>query len=369
MASRPDLPHTLVGQLIRPLRVGANVTGAWRLRRAGVSEDGKRIEYTLSPPDLMVVVEPRDDGAAALARSASFNVYYKSEDDVPMEASARAALQAIVELVMRNDLEGVTNPRPDSAPAPSPDTGEAATHEKCTLYLVPGHLSNDRDLGPRTVHALASSQNVFVEQDKEADTGTLLEQLGVDLTRKQIVSIPHDPTQVSRPLAKFREAVERGEDSCLFGLNDGIPAFCDPGREIVLEAARFADRVRIQSIGGPSALGAVLMRAESEIEGFLFAGVLQYETDLAAFEPMLGAAAGAGLPIVFYGMGARLKRLLPALLARVPERRGRLSLYCDLTSEREAVSHAELPGEDATSALADDSRVVVVIAPETASQR
>jgi 16S rRNA C1402 (ribose-2'-O) methylase RsmI len=131
----------------------------------------------------------------------------------------------------------------------------------------------------------------------------------------------------------------------------------------VLEAARLSDRVHVESVGGPSALGALLMRAESAIEDFAFLGILQSRQDVDRFAPRLARLTAAGLPAVFFGMGAGLKQLLPMLLGCVPELRGRLSLYCDLTSEREMIRHTELPGAAPTSALDDYTRVVVVITP------
>jgi 16S rRNA C1402 (ribose-2'-O) methylase RsmI len=350
--------------LIRPLGVGSNVAPGWRLRRARISDDGRRIHYTLSPWELEVVVVERDDNAVALKRTTNFNLYFKSEGEKDLSPEGVAALRAMIALIARNDAGPAVEMGPEPATTPAVDAGgERDTGGSCTLHLVPGHVSNEGDLGPRVWRALASSQHVFVEQGKEATTGALLEQHGIDTKDKAIVPIPYDPTQLVQTLATFRQAVERGENTCLFGVDDGIPAFCDPGREIVLEAARLSDRVRVKSVGGPSALAAALMRAETPIEGFTFAGILQYDPDVERFVPLLAGASASGLPFVFFAMGARLRVLLPALLGRFPDLSGRLSLYWDLTSERETIWHTGLPGGSPLPGFSDDARVIVVITP------
>jgi 16S rRNA C1402 (ribose-2'-O) methylase RsmI len=352
--------------LIRPLRVGSTVAGGFLLRRAHVSADGLRIHYTLSPPNLEVVVERRQDSVPAAHRTNRFNVSCRSEGDPNLGAKGAAALNAIVDLVRRNETGAEDEAPADGVTGESPDVPGREADARCTLYLVPGHLGNERDLGRRALWALAVSSLIFVEVNKEATVRTLLERNDIDPTGKQIVEISHDPTQLFRPLQRFREAIERGEDTCLFGADEGIPAFFDPGRDIVLEAARMTLTVRIESIGGASAFGAVLMRAETPIEGFAFIGMLQAEPDVARFAPLLASVTEAGLPAIFFGMGAMLKRLLPPLLRSVPRLRGRVSFYCELTCSHETIRHADIPGEDATALLADEARVIVIVTPENA---
>jgi 16S rRNA C1402 (ribose-2'-O) methylase RsmI len=368
MPPQRSFTPALIEQLIRPLGLGSNVAPGWRLRRARISDDGRRIHYTLSPSELDVVVVERDDHAAALKRTASFNLYFKSESEKDLSPEGVAALRAMIGLIARNDTGAPVEMASQPATTPSVDeSGDRDTGGSCTLHLVPGHVSNEGDLGERVWRALASSQHIFVEQGKESSTAALLERHGVETKNKAIIPIPYHPTQLVQTVATFRAAVERGENTCLFGVDDGIPAFCDPGREIVLEAARLGDRVRVKSLGGPSALAAALMRAETPIEGFTFAGILQYDPDVERFVPLLAGASASGLPLVFFAMGARLRVLLPALLGGFPDLRGRLSLYWDLTSERETIWHTELPGGRALPGFADDARVIVIITPAEAA--
>ena len=359
-----------IGQLIRPLSLGETVAPGWILRRARISDDGLRIHYTLSPPEVEVVVAERDDQVKALKRTTKFNLYHQSTSEQQLGRDAVEALRAIIRLIARNEADDVTDvPSRPADPSSRAETGDREAGAQCILYLVPGHVSDEGDLGMRGWRALASAQVIFVEQDKEATTAALLERHGVDTSGKQILPVPHAPVQLAQTVTKFREAVERGADTCLFGVDDGIPAFCDPGREIVLEAARLSDRVRVKTLGGPSALAAVLMRAETPIEAFTFAGILQGDPHVECIAQLLVGAGATGLPVVFFGMGVHLRSLLPALLARMPGWRGRMSLYGDLTSNRETVWHIELPVDTDLPAFADGLRVIGIITSAAGCER
>ncbi|MDD5627775.1 MAG: hypothetical protein PHU21_01830 [Elusimicrobia bacterium] len=281
--------RSLPGRLIRPLRAGSALPGGGRLQGARLSEDGQRLIYRLSPGGLELVVQKPADSQPSLARTRHFSIWLRGAAPGPLPPGREALVKAVVALIRRNDTASV-KPWADPAPRARPTA---------SLYLVPGHLGDPDDIGVRSLKVLQEVRNIFVEKCNAPVVAEILVRHGMRPADKRIVPVEYGPRARGALLRRLRAVAARDEDMCLFGACEGTPTFCDPGKDLIREAARPRGRVRIRSLGGASALATALMRVEEPVDRFMFYGVVGRPAVLESLRPCLVQALRFGLAAGF----------------------------------------------------------------------
>jgi 16S rRNA C1402 (ribose-2'-O) methylase RsmI len=198
---------------------------------------------------------------------------------------------------------------------------------------VPGHISNPLDITVRAIQVLQEAACIFLEAGKIHAATALLESVGVPVRGKTLVELSNQPDlkQRRKVRAAIQRAIRLGANLCLFGVDEGIPGFQDPGKAIFREAARCGEQLRIESLGGPSALSTALMRSDTEINRFSFIGFLDKPEACRWLFKVLERAEALDQALVFYTSGEALERCWPELWDRCARRSCRIQLFCDLT--------------------------------------
>src|SRR6185369_12186466 len=244
------------------------------------------------------------------AQTTSFNLFITSIGPGELAADQRRLMEHVVASVGTNDPGAVSWQR-----AP-------------TLFLVPGVIGDPADLGMRSVEVLRRVRTVIVERGKEGITSELLRFHGVPVEEKRIVPVPENPDEAARLCEKL---VARDENACLFGADEGVPGLSDPGKSLLLLAGRLGDRLRVRTIGGPSALAMALLRVPIDFDSFVFFGMLK---DSVAHIERLLVRDGVTPIVHFLGPDADdvIRRVAQLCLPH-----GRtMYITCTLTGEREA---------------------------------
>jgi 16S rRNA (cytidine1402-2'-O)-methyltransferase len=120
-----------------------------------------------------------------------------------------------------------------------------------TLYLIPWHLGNMRDI---TVHAAQAARKMrfFLAEEPELTRRQFESDLGIDCRGKEFLLIPE---KADAKLFKEVRARLRSEDVALI-CSGGIPCFIDPGAWLV---KRLREReVPIRALAGASILSTML---------------------------------------------------------------------------------------------------------------
>jgi hypothetical protein len=126
----------LAQRLVRPLVIGGATPEGWTLARVRFDATLRRIVYTIVPPPLEIVVEPRAENVAHCAQTTNFNLWVTSDRQTTLGLDAQRMLQAFVDLVRRNDEGGaavspLADESPEAEPAAAPTTTQRdATHAR-----------------------------------------------------------------------------------------------------------------------------------------------------------------------------------------------------------------------------------------------
>ncbi|OGS40299.1 MAG: hypothetical protein A2506_07865 [Elusimicrobia bacterium RIFOXYD12_FULL_66_9] len=362
----PYFTPRALADLVQPLKVGDLLPGGCRLVNARITDDHARIIYTLSP-DIEVVVQAPSPAQASLARTRHLLIRLDARSSAQLSPARRTSLAALIARIGENDT---LSPGFLAARAAPPSIRLPG---RSTLYLLPGHISDDMDLGLRTLGLLSEIKNIFVEASSIEDLMKPLRRHDIPAKGKRIIPVDQNGgrsgSRVPSALRHLRAGAARREDMCFFGAGEGAPTFCDPGKSIVRAAARLRPAIRIRSVGGPSALTAALMRTEEKIDRFTFLGIAGSLQDLREASQLMRASLRSGLPAVFF----IIPTLDPAHLAwlqgscRAPVER--ITLHCDLTSPDELVTHHRSWKEAARaySRLPKGTRIVAVVTPRRGS--
>lgn len=363
-ASRRGAVDPLFGRrtlesLVQPLRIGSPVAEGYELCGAHVADTPPRHVYRLAPAALEVSLVRRDETGARYDRTQHFDVWVRTpgegKSSSPLE---ERVLRSFIEIVRRNDREPLSWPEMSALPD-EPGGVAACADTRSTLYLAPGHLGDPRDLTPRTLHALRTSRVFFVEGASRGGADDAFAHHGVEMCGRRIVELRTDGDANRAEAARVLEAASaRGEDMCLFGANEGIPAFHDPGKEVVIEAAARSDRIRIQSLGGASVLGMALMRVEREVREFAFLGVDDPPIIAERIREYASRLARPSFVVCFFLAASDPRGQLVEIVERLGRPDLELWLCCDLTLPREAVLRWA-PRESPPPPLRDDAKVVV----------
>ncbi len=318
-------PPELVRALIAPLAVGQPVGEGWSLGKALPERSGALFTLEGHKDEVMLYVEARDEGQKAFARTAHLNVLLQSHQPMFLPDSAARAVVTLVRALKRND-HLVAAPAGVQARSMAPAATAAPT-----LWLVPGHLGEPRDVSARGLAVLATAGAWLVEPGKASAAVELLAGLGVAHAGKEVVEIGDEPPAVLA--ARLSAIAARGQDACVFGAEEGIPGFADPGRALIEAAALARPAMRVRAVGGPSVLGMALMRVERPIHAFTFLG-LAGPDDEAIFEE-LARIAQARRPLVLFASDGWIAENGVRLGTAARAVRASMSLLGDLTAPTE----------------------------------
>ena len=332
----------LARQLIGGIRLGSlGVPHSLALHSVKVAENSSHIAYTFGPPEGRIVVEPLSD-RPCYAKTRCFNVLLQRPPNSP--PPSRALLAHVVDVIRAAEPEVVVwSPKP-------------------TLFLVPGVLCDPADLSVRAVELLRRVPNIIVEKEKEHVSRDILSHHGIDAASKRFFEVP--PPEAA--LRAIGHMISADEDACLFGADEGLPGFCDPGKEMLEAAEAESERVQVRCVGGTSALAMALMRLPIPINRFVFQGTTAPDSIDRAREEL---QKGYELPKIFFltydvpGTGRRAVEVFLPLGAEV-------LIACNLTGDDEWVAryrpgmpHPTHPPLDSTA------RAVLVIRPLRASNK
>ncbi|MCB9665830.1 MAG: hypothetical protein H6732_17100 [Alphaproteobacteria bacterium] len=305
---------------------------------AAWDDDRAQATVRLVEPALELRLRPRGDGAA-LARSARFDLTVAP--GVQHTEASRRALRTVVRRLVAHDTEPLPD-EPPRAPVPQAPPGPGV------LHLVPGHVGVATDLTVRAVRVLGRVAALVTEDGDSAP----LRQLLAD----------HRVLHEARPVLRATSAADAqtvldllraGEDVALFGFDEGIPTFADPGSSLVARVTEELGDGQVRTVGGSSVLGLALMRVPEALERFVFLGVADGGAGLDAVKlaglarEVRGELDRARWVVVFATVASA--RALAAAL--VPERL-ELLLAVALTRPDEAVLRATT-GADAPEPFAE----------------
>ena len=316
----------LIGRALQPGELGSG----WVIHRVERLEGGSRFAVTSSLGPLRVVVELPREGSRYHAQTERLGIWVDSSDD-PATHRLRGEIAHAIADRIRTVEQGGDYGLPSSDQAPKPLA-------KPTLYLAPGHLGDPDDLSVRALQVLASVPFIFVEGGKSDEVRALLTRFKLRPATgpgaPEIVELDDDRARGSTALGRWRQAVAAGLDTCLFGSNEGIPGFCDPGKVLVMAATEMRDAVQVRSVGGSSALGHALMRVPSRLEAFEFWGLLHSRADAARLRAALRRFR---VPLVMFSHGASMREHLPGAISRSGFRRGAIHVLAAFTGDEEQV--------------------------------
>ena len=354
----PGAPATVGWLIERALRSGDVLPDGWVIHRVERLENGSRFVVTTSRGLLRVVVELPRAGCSYHATTGELGIWVGSADDPD-----NLPLQRSVARIVADRLHAVERGGEAEMPTAGRQPADSSTP---ILFLVPGHLGDPDDLSLRALQVMASVPIIFVENGKTDEVRALLTRFNLRPREgpgaPEIVEVSDDRHQQQAVMERWRAAVAAGLDTCLFGGNEGIPGFCDPGKVLVTAATEMGDAVRIRSVGGSSALGHALMRAPVHIREFEFGGLIHSDADA---ERLAATLAEGRRPLVAFSHGFAVRAFLPRLLEHSGVRSGTIHLLCSFTNDDEhadAIAAASFvpPGPDA---LPDHQAVVVVVEP------
>lgn len=138
------------------------------------------------------------------------------------------------------------------------------------LLLAPGHLGEPRDLSLRVIEALPTADLVLLERGSGHGFRHILKRL--DLPERPTLELP-DMGMDEATSGAILGMLDRGGTCLLFGVDEGIPAYADPGGEVVLLVRRQRPAVPIRSLGGSSVVGAALLASGLVVDRFTVLGV------------------------------------------------------------------------------------------------
>ena len=314
--------------LLHPLRAGDELMPGVVVQRAWAWHD--RFIFVLSNTRI-VVESPRPD-SQYVVHTARYGIYV----DGPVVPRTERIATRLAELIGANE--------DDHDPIAARTIGEQSRpHEVPAVFLVPGHLGEPLDLTLRALHTLASAGLILVEPGKEGSARALLARHGIGAA--PILGLDE------RADERVRACIAAGQDVAIFGANEGIPGFCDPGKETLI-----ATDAPIHTLGGASVLGMALMRAPVALDRFAFLGTVH---DEGGADEAIDRWATGDLPVVLFSWGRSVPHLIEGLAAR-PRTPPRAHLLIALTQNDERVVSGSLNALRDV-ALADREPVVVVI--------
>ena len=316
--------------LLDQLEPGGRIAPGWYLRRIE-KRVGPRWILHVGPRELPVIVEKKRLAGRYLAESEHFGFWI---ENLPTHKIPRMLLDALKEKIREpSDPDRLLELQPPEEIVSSP-----------TLYLVPGNIGDPFDLSVRAVHVLSSVELVLVEPGSTHMVGQSLGMLGIR---------PPEIAEMDRET--LAAALDRGIDVCIFGGDEGIPGFCDPGKDLLLDRD-----VHIRTVGGSSVLGLALMRVPLSLQDFMFLGVLDTAHEALRIRSRLPEPPS--IPVAFFTQGLPLRRHLAEL---VGEYAGRIHLVGELTRKEEFSLTLSMKDPTLPDFVLDTHKIVAFLEFET----
>lgn len=235
-----------------------------------VLPDGARVLYARFRPDrpeavVRVAFPPvdlllRSHGPQEPAlRTAHFDATVRLRGE-HTPASREVVRRLLARLAAHDRPEG---PAPDWVPGsrPLPPSG--------TLWLVPGHLGATNDLTRRALRLLASAAALVTERGPSTPLHKLLGDHGLAVGDRPVWRLTAEATA-----PRVVETLRTGGDVVVFGEDEGVPGFADPGSQLVAQVTAAVGDRAVRSVGGASVLGTALMRVPVTIDRFTCLGAV-----------------------------------------------------------------------------------------------
>jgi len=179
------------------------------------------------------------------------------------------------------------------------------------LYVVGTPIGNLEDITLRALRILNEVDTIVCEDTRV--TKKLLFYLGIS---KPLISY-HSQSKLS----KTRDIIallEEGKSLALVS-DAGTPAVSDPGALLVASVREaLGDKVKIESVPGPSALTAALSVAGAPVSNFLFLGFLPHKKGR---ETLFKEIASESRAVIFYESPHRFMKTLASLAKAAPEKK------------------------------------------------
>ena len=342
----------LVSRALPPGDVG----NGWVVHRVERLEGGSRFAVITSPTPLRVIVEVPRAGNRYHAQSERLGIWVDAAGDSTMHRRDQEIARVIADRIRDVERTGASQV-PTTKLSREPST-------KPTLYLTPGHLGDPDDLSLRALQVLAAVPLIFVAKGKTEEVRALLVRFNLRPAAgpdaPEIVELDDDDARRAIAVERWRQAVASGLDACVFGNHECISGFANPGKALVMAAAEMRDAVRVQSVGGASALGQALMRLPSRLEAFEFCGLLHDQSDANRLRESL---LRFRVPLVAFSHGAAVREYLPRIIWNTRLRRGVIHLLTASTDDDEQMHVVTAPSFVVPSAdvLREHAPVVIVI--------
>lgn len=188
----------------------------------------------------------------------------------------------------------------------------ADTAPRGRLLLGPGHLGNPNDLSLRVVSALRSAALLVVEEGSDQALAATARTLSVTLPAT--AALPCSGALPPEVAERVYATLDDGGDVLLFGVEEGIPGYADPGAALVLAVRRQRPEVAIHSLGGTSVIGAALLASGLSVDRVTVLGVTtapepQRGRKLREVERWVGHLAGTGHAVGVLASGADVLEL------------------------------------------------------------
>ena len=184
-----------------------------------------------------------------------------------------------------------------------------------TLYVVGTPIGNLEDISLRALRILKESDVVVCEDTRV--TQRLLKHYGI--VGKQLTTYNEQKSGISAE--KIIKLLEDGKNLALVS-DAGTPAISDPGAMLVGEVRKkLSNKVKIESVPGPSALTTALSISGIPASEFIFLGFLPHKKGR---ETLFKEIALSKRAVVFYESPHRLLKTLISLSKHVPTRQIRV---------------------------------------------
>lgn len=307
----------LAETLIAPLKEGQTIARDWSLKKIEVATDGTTIEYHIGKDDLRLQLKAKSDKENCFSKSQNFNLTVLCDQDTQLSKVQSTLMSHLTSLIQRNDIDPYRPATDLSALQATYPPQNQTSRARSTFYLVPGHLGDPRDITLRALDILARVSTIFVEHGEEKSASNCLKLWNIDPDMKRIIGIGAS-TEASGPIAtELDRLIATGEDSCLFGVDEGLPAFHDPCDSLLPLLQAREGQLDVRTTGGGSALSAAIMRVmpSDRDQSFLFLGHLETSNSerilerlaLTADYPKLPEAKAKAHSYVFYSSGLPFK--------------------------------------------------------------
>lgn len=228
-----------------------------------------------------------------------------------------------------------------------------------TLWLVPGHLGQPEDVSLRAVRLLGQARLLLVESGSDKALDALVRTVRCSLPGRRLDLDPSPDT-----VAAVVGVLNDGGDVVVFGGDEGIPCFMDPGLDLVRGVRDALPDVAVRSVGGASVLGTALMRLERKADTFLFLGSIQ-QADEATVDRIARSLRWAALDqatLVVFTNGQAAKAMQRGLAARPPHVIAETNWLVSLTKDTEVVHQGTVGhGHDEVPDVDDDAPLVWVL--------